>query len=411
MELWRPYLISCLIGLLVGVERERAQPARKAMGVRTFLLISVLGAAAGGLEGVWLPALITAFALSAIAASYVLFASVDANDHGLTTEFAAALVFVIAYISHQSPTLAAILGPAVALVLFSKRPLHKFTAVIKTSELQAAILILLLAVTVVGVVEDRVIDPWGIFNPKKFGLLVLILAVLEFLGYILTKLWGEKKGSLFSGFLGGLVSSTAVLLSSAKAAAKSDRAQRMHLISAIAAKCAALVEVLIVVALISGELALRLILPIGAGILAAAILLGLMGHHSKGSTSQLTLRSPLEFTSVLKLSGLLGLILAVVAAAQRWLGVSATQGVVFFTGLFELHGVSLATATMADRGQISLTDAADAIVLATAASLIAKAALAWIIARNAFSRNATLLFLGIGLAIFAGFLAQRVLGL
>jgi uncharacterized membrane protein (DUF4010 family) len=120
LDQWQPYLIAVVIGLLVGIERERAHPNQKAMGVRTFLLISLLGAIAGGLQNPWLATLLTAFALSLIVVSYFLQSSSKSSeiDRGLTTEFAAGLIFSLGFISHQSPSLAAMLGPLVAMILF-----------------------------------------------------------------------------------------------------------------------------------------------------------------------------------------------------------------------------------------------------------------------------------------------------
>ena len=87
MELWRPYVISGLIGLLVGIEREKAHPHRKAMGIRSFLLLALLGSIAGGVDETWLGATIAAFAMASIVASYLLLSRAGLDDHGLTPEF------------------------------------------------------------------------------------------------------------------------------------------------------------------------------------------------------------------------------------------------------------------------------------------------------------------------------------
>ncbi|NJL26230.1 MAG: MgtC/SapB family protein [Calothrix sp. SM1_5_4] len=262
MSFWQPYLISALVGLLVGIEREKAHPGRKLMGVRTFLLIALLGAMAGQMETAWISALIALFTLGLIAAAYVVPRGAS-GDHGLTSELAAALIFFCGFISHEWPVLASILGPVVALILFSKPTLHRFTSHLRASELQAAIILLLLTVSVLNLVEDRVIDPWGIFNPKKFGYLVLILAGLEFGSYVLTKILGGRKGALTIGFLGGLVSSTAVLLSSLKATEKNPVHWRVAAAAALSAKLSSFIELLLIVGLISRKMLLHLILPLG----------------------------------------------------------------------------------------------------------------------------------------------------
>jgi uncharacterized membrane protein (DUF4010 family) len=70
--------------------------------------------------------------------------------------------------------------------------------------------------------------------------------------------------------------------------------------------------------------------------------------------------------------------------------------------LFELHGVSLATATMAAQNQVSMDAAADSIFLAVAASLIAKIVMAWIVTRGLFARYVTLIFGAVLLSVAAG---------
>ncbi len=195
MNQWKPYLIALAVGLLVGIERENSKSEQKALGVRTFFLLSLLGAVSGGLQSPWQSALITGFSLSLILVSYFLQRySENGEVHlGLTTEFAAGIVYFAGYLTHSSPALAAIIGPIVAIILFSKLTLHRFIHAIKADELKAAISILLITAVVIEFAPDTSVDPWGFFNPRKFGYLVLTLACFEFLSYISYKFVGEKK--------------------------------------------------------------------------------------------------------------------------------------------------------------------------------------------------------------------------
>ena len=253
MNQWKPYLIALAVGLLVGIERENSKSEQKALGVRTFLLLSLLGAVSGGLQSPWQSALITGFSLSLILVSYFLQRySENGEVHlGLTTEFAAGIVYFAGYLTHSSPALAAIIGPIVAIILFSKLTLHRFIHAIKADELKAAISILLITAVVIEFAPDTSVDPWGFFNPRKFGYLVLTLACFEFLSYISYKFVGEKKSSLVVGLLGGFVSSTVVLISSAKQAETAAAPLRSLAITATAAQLASLVELLLIVSLVS----------------------------------------------------------------------------------------------------------------------------------------------------------------
>lgn len=272
---WQPYLIAVTVGLLIGIEREKSHPSKSSLGIRTFVFIGLLGSVAKGIQKPWLEALAAAFCFGLILISYFNETRDKAKnvDRGLTTEFAAGLVFCLGYAAHELPALTAVIGPAVALILFSKTTLHRFTRSVKPVELETALLLLLGAVVVVNLVPDAVIDPWGIFNPRKFGYIILTLAAFEFSSYAIAKVIGEKKGSLFIGFLGGFVSSTAVLLASAKRAKTYPEEWRSPLCAALAATLAALVELGLIVGLISTSLFLRLLPSLGAGLLFGTVAL------------------------------------------------------------------------------------------------------------------------------------------
>lgn len=396
MEHWIAYIISVVMGLLVGIERERAHPHQKALGIRTFLLVAILGVLAGDDQPQWISFLITLFVFSLIGISYFsgLKLSKHQNDRGLTTEFAAGIIFCLSYLSHTHQTLVAVLGPLVALILFSKVKLHEFSYHIKTNELEAALLLILAAVTTISLVPDKAIDPWGIFNLQKFGILVLILGGLEFLSYLLIKILGEKKGTLLIGFLGGLVSSTAVLLSSAKKANSDPQRWSTALVSTLASKAAAAIELLFIVGFISSPLLLKVLPFMMTAILICLAALGLTLKFSRPDlqANGFELKSPLDWKGVLRLSILLASILALISAAKIWFGDQASFLISFMTGLFELHGVSLANATMFAQENISREAASLNILLAFNASLVSKMFMSWTLCKNKFSSYTSIIF-------------------
>lgn len=403
MDQWQPYFISTLVGLLVGIERERSHTSSQALGVRTFLLISLLGAVAKGVDSLWLSGMIAAFAFSLIAISYFNQTRLPAEnpDRGLTTEFAAGLIFCLGYASHQFPSLAASLGPAVAIILFSKRKLHRFTRALKPSELESALLLFLFVVIVINVFPDETIDPWQIFNPKKFGYLVLALAGLEFSSYLLTKMLGEKKGSLIIGFLGGFVSSTAVLISSSRHARASDSHWRSSLSSASAATLASFIELLLIVGFISSVLLKEILPAIGAAILTGLMTLVFLARKQDKRGGVAELRSPLDWFGILRLSLLLAGILGGISFVRNTFGIQSTAIVSFLTGLFELHGVALANATLASQDQLSGVAAKSNILLAALASLVAKVVIGWSVGKGPFAKGLTLVLFLMGFSLGA----------
>ncbi len=402
MTEWKPYIISLAVGLLVGIERENSKADQKPLGVRTFVLLSLLGAIAGETQSLWLTALISFFALGLILTSYVMqIFSKPAQVHlGLTTEFAAGIVFIAGLIAHSSTIIAATIGPVVALILFSKATLHRFTHEIKPLELKAAITILLIAVVVIDLVPDATIDPLGLLNPRKFGYLVLALATLEFSSYILLKVIGEKKGSLMVGFLGGLVSSTAVLISSAQQSITKVESWRTFICTVLAAQLASLVELLVIVLMISRDLFMSIVLPVMAGIILCGFCLVLLWRKQVPQASELTLKSPLDWRGVFRLSVIFGTLLAMVSIAEHWLGNEAIFTLSFLSGLFELQGISLANATLFSQNQVNIDVASRSIILAVIASLTAKVLTSWFFTRNKFAIFLTLIFVPMIVTIF-----------
>ena len=201
------------IGLLIGVERERAKgegPARDVAGVRTFALCGLVGAAA-----MWLgPAAIVAGGLVLGLLVLAGYRHTQAQDPGLTTEIAMLATFLLGMMALRSPVLAGGLGVVVAGLLAAKKTLHRFVKQgLSERELEDLLLLLAAAFIVLPLLPDRAIDPWGALVPRKLWMLVVAVIAVSSIGYVAMRLWGAKRGLLLGAALGGLVSSTAVTLS------------------------------------------------------------------------------------------------------------------------------------------------------------------------------------------------------
>lgn len=396
MSDWKPYFIAIALGLIVGIERENTTQHRNAMGVRTFILISLLGAIAGGIESKDLMiGMFAGFTLTLIAMSYFLqvFQKNKVLHLGLTSEFAAAIVFAGGVASHKSPVFVAALAPVLALILFSKQKIHQFTKALKPEEIRAAISILLISSVVIDLLPDHTLDPWGIFNPRKFGYLVLALAIIEFSSYIIVKAMGEKKGSLVVGFLGGLVSSTAILITCARKSSNAPTTWRASLSMVLAAQIASLTELFIVLSQVSQKLT-RALLPSLLGTLAyLSLILFLLRRNQTETHTELELKSPLDWSAVTRVSIVFSILLAMVSIAENWLGENAIFSLTFLAGIFELQGISIANATLFNQNHISIEIAVKCALLAVIASISTKVALSWFYARNKFAGAITVILL------------------
>ena len=215
---------ALLIGALIGIEREKRKSLEVKPGIgglRTFILIALLGATAGWMaDTLRMPWLLVAALLvvgASVLAGYVIAARQDPDSLGLTTESAAIVVCLLGAMSTLGyRELAVALGIVTAAVLAYKQPLHGLVGRIGWDDIFAGLRLLIATFIVLPLLPDRTIDPWDVLNPYSLWLLVLLISSLSLIGYVATRWLGADRGTVLTGLTGGLVSSTAVTLAFAR---------------------------------------------------------------------------------------------------------------------------------------------------------------------------------------------------
>ena len=220
----RDFGTALLIGALVGIEREKrkaTEPEPGIGGLRTFILLALLGAITGWLANEQhMPAMLVVVVLVVgvtVLAGYVLAARVHPDALGLTTESAAITVCLLGamtMLGHREVAVA--LGIVTAAVLAYKQPLHGLVAKIDWDDIFAGLRLFIATFIVLPLLPNHAVDPWGALNPYALWLLVLLISSLSLIGYVGSRWLGADRGILLTGLTGGLVSSTAVTLSFAR---------------------------------------------------------------------------------------------------------------------------------------------------------------------------------------------------
>ncbi len=387
IEYLRPYIISLVIGFLIGLERERSHgKAAEAIGMRTIVLFALLGTLAAEINTLAITLLLSAFVFGAILLGY--FRSTKHKrklDVGLTTETAGAVVFCLGYLAFSKPILAAALGVAVLVILFGKERLHKFARQqIKTEELQAAITIVFIGIAVLPFLPNETIDPWALFNPRRFGMLVLLLALIQFSGYVAIRVFGRRLGIVMLGFFGGLVSSTAVFATIPKMSQDNPALSRSLVTGALFSIIGMLVVFLIVVAMAAPSLISHVIWPVTA-MMAVGASSALLVFRPEANTVISQPSSPLDIKSVLYLACFIGAMIVLASLAGHFFGTEGISIVSFIGALFEMHGVSLATATLFFENKLDAPEATHILMLVVLASFVSKFVLLWGVVRNVFA--------------------------
>lgn len=402
------FAISLIIGILIGMERERSHPkGSSAMGVRTFVLFALLGSIAAVLNNFILSLAISFFIVLAILLGYYLsvIKQEKIHDVGITTEIAAAIVYCLGFMTPSNPTLACVLGSVVLLTLLERKRLHQFARKrLRAHEIESAIILFIFIVGVLPLLPNQTIDPWHIFNPRQFGFLLAMIAGIQFGGYMSIRLFGDKIGMVFMGLFGGFVSSTVVFASLPAMLTEHPKLTRSIIAIAILSIVAMLIEISLILLVVSTTLLSYLIWPMVAMLLLAIIIAFSLLFTEKIAQHEFSkLSNPLHILSVFKLALLIGGMIALVSLAKFYLGTKGILFVSFLGGLFEIHSVTLATSLLYLANQLQLTNAEEILAVGIFASFVSKYFLLWTLCPRRFAMLTTVymsLVLAVGMVTF-----------
>ncbi len=298
-----PFVISLLIGLLIGIEREHSHAEGvQPIGVRTFILFSLLGTLAATLNHIALTITISAFVFSIILFGY--FRSTERHrkkiDIGITTEVSAAIIFCLGYLVPTASLIAITISGFVLLVLVERQRLHRLARrKFKPHEIETTIILIIFALGILPILPNRTIDPWDLFNPHNFGTLIVTIAAIQFAGYIAIRLFGERFGMAIMGFLGGLVSSTAVFANLAHTLRSHPTLTRAIMASAMLATLAMLFEMITIILVASPTLLIFIIQPLLVMSIVCLVFAIFLLHYQKTNGHKNSLvANPLNFLSV-----------------------------------------------------------------------------------------------------------------
>ena len=367
------------LGLLVGMQRERVQS--QLAGIRTFPLITVLGAVSAllGLQfGGWIVAAGAVAIALLLAIRNVTQVDVKDADPGLTTEVAALLMYGVgAYLVIGHASIALALGGGTALLLHWKAPLHEFVAKIGETDLRAIMQFVLVAVVILPVVPNEAFGPYAVLNPYKIWFMVVLIVGISLSGYVAQQWLGGGKGVVLAGALGGLISSTATSVSYARRADEAPQAIRLLALVLMIASTIASARVLVEIAAVAPGSFAFLAPPVAVLLVWMAVLSVTMFWLSRGETLELSPHAnPAELRSALVFGGLYALVILGVAAAKDWLGDAGLYGVAILSGLHDLDAITLSTAQLVDEEKMHADTGWRLIVTASMANLVVKASIA-----------------------------------
>ena len=372
------------LGMLIGLERERTRGEERTFaGVRTFSLLALLGATsvyAGQQAGLpWIVGLVFLAVVVLVAVAY--YVTARAGSIGVTTEVSALATFFIGSLcAWDQVGIAGAVAVAVMLLLALKGWLHNLAKRIEPADVEATLKFAIITLIVLPLVPNTNFGPEGleVINPYKTWLMVVLIAGLNFFGYILVKVVGREHGLGITGLLGGLVSSTAVTLSfSQRSRTEPDLAPVLALAILLAWTVMffrVVVEVGVVNIPLAKDLALGM-LVMGVVSLVICYLLWRRGRSSEKAEVE-TGHNPFELGDAIKFGALFAVVIFVAKAAQVYFGDTGLYLAGALAGLTDVDAIALSMANLAQQDPASSAAAARTIVIAVISNTMVKCGMA-----------------------------------
>jgi uncharacterized membrane protein (DUF4010 family) len=232
--------------------------------------------------------------------------------------------------------------------------------------------------------------------------MVVFISGINFLGYILIKIVGPKRGIAISGLLGGLASSTATTLSFSQRSKTQTGLDKPFAVAIVVGWVIMFIRIIIEVAVINIRL-LPYVWPVMTAMSSVGLVYALYLFFSQKTIDEeeLSLSNPFELGPAIKFGLIYALVLLVSKAAQIYIGDKGLYFTSFLVGLADVDAITLSIADLTRvGGGTTLMTGRLAIFFAAVSNTASKGTLVFTLGSKTLRRHilpALLLMLGIGL--------------
>lgn len=415
-NIFQPFFLSLFLGALLGFERSYTQKgngnnADLIGGIRTYSLISLAGCISSFIDSSVRPGFLIA-AFCAIAGLVLIVYGMTFyrnNEKGLTTEISIILCFTLGILVQQGLyALSASITVIIMLMLYLKNYMENLSgrveredilAVIKFAIITFVILpvfdpgfsILLKDITGTGLSLYETYPALGdmpLVSPRNVWLMVVLISGIGFTGYIAIKLLGSRKGIGLTGFLGGLVSSTATTITFAKRST-SEKGLSLSFSLAVLLACSTMFpRVLVEVAVVNASLLKYLAVTMGAMAFAGfSVCFVIWRITGREKTDDVPLANPFNIMPAVKF----GLLYAAIVLMTRFISVVAGDSGVYIvsilSGMTDVDAITLTMSNLSKQDPSKLNQAAVAVTLAAFSNTMMKGIMAYAIGSGNFRRG------------------------
>lgn len=391
------FLIAGGIGLLIGLERERIASARA--GLRTFGLVSILGALTAMLGQEFQSVAPFATGLAAVAimivAAYLV--NPDPEDPGTTSVVALLLCYCLgAATALGFAKLAVMLAVGTTVLLYFKAELRGIATRLKPQDWISILQFGVLSLVILPILPNEEFGPYHALNPYQIWWMVVLISGVGLVGYAALQLVGPRYGTAFVGFCGGLVSSTATTMIYAKLARSTPAMSSAAALVILLANLVMVARVTVIATVVApGIMAAMASAVLPALVLGLAAVVWYWRRLNNGSDLILPeTKNPAELRTAVEFGLLYALVLLCAAWLSSEIGNKGLYALAFVSGLTDVDAINLSTMRLFSIGQLKSDPAVITVVLAVCSNLAFKTAMT-------FALGGT----GIGWRILPGMLA------
>ena len=400
MDIFVTLGISLALGLLIGLQRERADAGLG--GIRTFPLISLFGTLCGllAIRFAWpvlVAGFVVAFGVLAIA-NFIKARQPIPPEPGQTTEVAALLTFALgAYLVQGDRAVAFVIAGVTVVLLHLKAPMHRFVNRMGEHDMAAIMQFVVISLIILPLLPNRAYGPFSVLNPFDIWRMVVLIVGISLVGYVIYKIAGERVGAISGGVLGGLISSTATTVSYARRSKQSPAASRAVLFVVMIASAIAYGRVLIEIGAVAPNRLAQMAPPLAVMLAWMSLLAFLLFPRRPNETNIPEPRNPAELKTALFFGLLYAAVILAIGAAREYLDPSALYGVAVISGLTDMDAITLSTARLVEQGRLDAGTGWRLILTASLANLDFKTAAGFVVGGSQFGVRLALLF-GVGVA-------------
>lgn len=223
--------------------------------------------------------------------------------------------------------------------------------------------------------------------------MVVFISGIGYIGYILIKTIGAEKGIEVTGFLGGLISSTALTSSFAIESKKINYLSIPLAIGVVIACSTMFFRIILEVLVLNSELLIGITLLLGSmGLIGLITAFYLYKKVKLNHIKKIKFDSPFTIGPAIKFSILFLFVLFISKLPSIIFGNSGIYFVSFLSGISDVDAITFSLAKLAKQNAISNTSAQIGIVIAAIANTIVKAGIAYYFGSKKFSKQIIIIF-------------------